>query len=93
MAERIPEPDFARPTIVQIRVNAAPLDAVEGEMLAASLLAAGHVAFRRSPRTGEPRGPFCFMGTCQECVVTVDGERRPACQTFVRAGMTVDLKS
>jgi D-hydroxyproline dehydrogenase subunit gamma len=91
MAERIPEPDVARASAVQIRVNAALVDAVEGEMLAASLLAAGHVAFRRSPRAGQPRGPFCFMGTCQECVVVVDGERRPACQTIVRAGMTVDL--
>lgn len=91
MAERISEPDVTRASDVQIRVDGASIGAVEGETLAAALLAAGHVAFRRSPRAGEVRGPFCFMGTCQECVVMVDGERRPACQTLVRAGMTVEL--
>jgi sarcosine oxidase subunit alpha len=91
MAERISELDVTRASDVQIRVDGVAVTAVAGETLAATLLAAGHVAFRRSPRAGEPRGPFCFMGTCQECVVVVDGERRPACQTLVRAGMTVDL--
>jgi len=91
MAERISDIDITRASGVQIRVDGTIVDAIAGETLAAALLAAGHAVFRRSPRAGEPRGPFCFMGTCQECVVTVDGERLPACQVTVRAGLIIDL--
>jgi len=91
MAERIPATDVTRATFVRIRVGSALVDAVEGETLAAALLAAGHAVFRRSPRAGEPRGPLCFMGVCQECVVLVGGVRQPACQVAVREGMAVEL--
>jgi predicted molibdopterin-dependent oxidoreductase YjgC len=39
---------------------------------------------------GEPRAPFCGMGICQECRVTVDGRRVLACQTLCRAGMQIE---
>jgi D-hydroxyproline dehydrogenase subunit gamma len=60
-------------------------------MLATALACEDVLALRRSPRTGAPRGAFCFMGACQECAVTVDGAVRQACLTPVRAGMTVEL--
>lgn len=47
------------------------------------------VVTRRSV-SGELRGPFCGMGICQECRVTIDGVRhRLACQTICAAGMSV----
>lgn len=61
--------------------------------LAASLWAVGIRWLRLSPRLNGPRGAFCFMGTCQECIVLVDGARAQACQTRVRAGMVVTLVS
>ncbi|HCI6741169.1 TPA: (2Fe-2S)-binding protein, partial [Klebsiella variicola subsp. variicola] len=36
------------------------------------------------------RAPFCGMGVCQECRVTVDGLRVLACQTLCRAGMQIE---
>jgi predicted molibdopterin-dependent oxidoreductase YjgC len=66
-----------------------PVEAFAGESLAAALWAAGIRHLRTSPRAGDARGPFCWMGVCQECVVTVDGQRRPACQTAVRDGLVV----
>jgi predicted molibdopterin-dependent oxidoreductase YjgC len=32
---------------------------------------------------------FCLMGSCQECLVRVDGRRALACQEPVRDGMVV----
>ena len=43
-----------------------------GESLGAALLAAGERVCRTTP-SGEPRGVFCGIGVCQDCLVTVDG--------------------
>lgn len=65
------------------------MPAIEGETVAAALTAAGITALRRA-RNGEPRGVFCGMGVCYECLVTVDGGRaQRACMTKVRDGMAV----
>jgi len=48
------------------------------------------MAVTRRSVSGELRGPFCGMGICQECRVTIDGVRhRLACQTICAAGMSV----
>jgi len=70
--------------------NGHAIDAPAGRMLAAALIAAGHVNLRTSPRAGAPRGAFCLMGSCQECRVLVDGELALACRVRVRSGMTVE---
>ena len=80
----------SRPAPVPIEIDGTRIDAFPGESLATALLAAGVRAFRRTP-SGAPRGPFCNMGVCFDCVVTVDGERGVrACIATVRAGMRVE---
>lgn len=76
---------------MRITCDGESLDAYEGETVAGALLAAGVRTLRTSPRRGEPRGLFCAMGVCFDCVVTVDdrtGVR--ACVTPVRDGMSVE---
>ena len=76
-------------TAVSITFEGVPVPAIEGETVAAALAAAGITGLRRS-RNGEPRGVFCGMGVCFECLVTVD--RRPgqrACLATVRDAMEV----
>lgn len=76
---------------VAFTFEAQALVAQEGETLAAALLAAGVPAFGLT-RDGQPRLPFCNMGTCYDCAVTVDGQRLVrACLTDVRDGMVVTL--
>lgn len=59
-----------------------------GESLAAALLAAGISCIRVTRISGASRGPFCMMGTCFDCLVTVEGEgSRQACMVPVVAGM------
>lgn len=61
-----------------------------GESLAAALLAAGVRVTRLSAVDGSPRAPYCMMGACYECLVTVDDVPNvQACMVAVGAGMRV----
>ncbi len=42
--------------------------------VAAALLMQDDSTFRVSPVSGEPRAPFCMIGSCYECLVTIDEE-------------------
>lgn len=92
-----PRPDNCRITHGTVRgeafsffMDGVPVAAYPGESLAAALLAAGRRHGRVTERRNQPRGYFCGMGVCWECIVVVDG--RPgvrACMTPARAGMNV----
>jgi predicted molibdopterin-dependent oxidoreductase YjgC len=70
-----------------------PIAAYEGETVAAALLAAGRRTLRITAVTGTPRGVFCGMGVCFDCLVVIDGEpSRRACVTFVTEGMRVETQ-
>lgn len=69
--------------------NGTDYAAYEGESVACALFAAGVANLRSSPRGQEPRGMFCLMGSCQECLVWIDGRKTPACQHPVTNGLTV----
>ena len=62
--------------------------AFDGETIAAALLRAGILNIRSAP-SGAPRGLFCVMGACQECVVEVDGKKVEACRTVVSEGLKI----
>lgn len=75
---------------IEIIVDGRALRVEPGVTVAAALLGAGHVTFRRST-LGESRAPVCGMGVCYECRVSIDGApQRRACMTLVHAGMRVD---
>lgn len=64
-----------------------PIDFVDGWTIGAALTAAGIRSWRTTRVTGKPRGLFCGIGVCFDCLITVDG--RPsmrACLTPARAG-------
>ena len=75
---------------VTIHFDGQPVAACEGDSVAAALLAAGHVASRITPGGAEPRGPYCMMGACFDCLVEIDNvANMQACMTRVRDGMRV----
>lgn len=79
------------PKTVVLRVNGHEMHASTGDTVAAALLVAGHHVFRRTVRTGAVRGPYCAMGTCFECLVTIDGQQSvQACLVQVRSGMVIE---
>jgi predicted molibdopterin-dependent oxidoreductase YjgC len=75
---------------VRFMADGRTVDAFEGESVAAALFAAGQRELRRSPRDNAPRGMFCLMGSCQECLVWVGGRKLPACQVPVAAGLEIE---
>jgi predicted molibdopterin-dependent oxidoreductase YjgC len=74
---------------VRLSIRDEIIVAYEGETIAAALIAAGHRTLRHTP-SGSPRGIFCGIGVCYDCLVTVEsvGNVR-ACVTPVRAGMKI----
>ncbi len=77
-----------RPAEVAFTWQGATLRAPVGESLAAALLAAGVRRLGEGP--GAPRAAFCMMGTCQQCLVRVDGRLAQACLVPVRAGLVAE---
>jgi predicted molibdopterin-dependent oxidoreductase YjgC len=74
---------------VSIVVDGETIPAIAGTPLGA-LLHARDATLRHTVREHAPRGIFCGMGVCFDCLVEVDG--RPnvrACVTAIRDGMCV----
>lgn len=62
-----------------------------GDSVAVALLAAGVTTTRTTSVSGAPRGPFCLMGACFECLAVVDGRANvQTCLVGVREGMRVE---
>lgn len=81
------DPDGAT---VEFTFEGAPIAAQAGDSIAAALTAAGIFDLRDSVVSGAPRGIFCMMGTCFDCLVEVDGvPNRQACMTPATAGLKV----
>jgi aerobic-type carbon monoxide dehydrogenase small subunit (CoxS/CutS family) len=58
-----------------------------GQSVAAALIAAGRDSWRVTRAAGEPRGLFCGMGVCFDCLVTINGARSVrACLTVAQPG-------
>ena len=68
-----------------------PVEAYEGESVAAALLAAGVRTLSRSLKYHRPRGVLCGSGWCPTCSMRVDGlPGVRTCVTPVRQGMVVE---
>jgi predicted molibdopterin-dependent oxidoreductase YjgC len=93
MFRRLPDADLAPAVAVTVSIDGVPQVARAGDTVAAVLLAAGRSAFRTTPVAGAPRGPYCLMGTCFDCLVTIDGVAdRQACLEPVAAGMRIETR-
>jgi D-hydroxyproline dehydrogenase subunit gamma len=82
-------PSVQRGPQLALTLDGEPITAHLGETVATVLMAERQVAVRTTIG-GAPRGVFCGMGTCFDCLVVVDGvPNTRACMTWVRAGMEV----
>ncbi|TCM63849.1 2Fe-2S iron-sulfur cluster protein [Acinetobacter calcoaceticus] len=75
--------------MIELMINAQLIRVIEGTTVAAALTLAQQCNSRLSV-TGQVREPFCGMGVCQECRVSIDGKRVLSCQTLCRQGMKVE---
>jgi predicted molibdopterin-dependent oxidoreductase YjgC len=78
---------------IRISLDGATLTGSDGQTIAGLLLAAGLRSWRRAP-SGAPRGVFCGIGVCFDCLVTVNGVRDVrACRSRARDGDVVTTQS
>jgi hypothetical protein len=68
---------------LRLTVDGEPVAGIAGQSVAGVLLAAGRASWRTT-RSGAPRGAFCGIGACFDCLLTVNDVpdvracRRPA---------------
>ncbi len=75
---------------VTLYVEGEAVKASAGDTVAAAVLAAGLGHVRTMPGSGAPRGPYCLMGVCFDCLMEIDGvPNRQACMVTVTEGMRV----
>ncbi|MEV6210588.1 (2Fe-2S)-binding protein [Kitasatospora sp. NPDC051914] len=73
-----------------IEFDGRPVPALPGQSIAAALWSAGILAWRRTRVGGRPRGAFCGIGVCFDCLATVDGRpNRRTCLLPAEPGTVV----
>ncbi|WP_211659133.1 (2Fe-2S)-binding protein [Phytoactinopolyspora halophila] len=73
-----PSQDPIRPdpgTSIRISVDETEYPGRAGQTIAGVMLAAGLLSWRYSSGSGAPRGAFCGIGVCFDCLATVNGQR------------------
>jgi hypothetical protein len=56
----------------EITFDGRPIRVSAGQTVGAALVAAGIRSWRRTRVAGRPRGLFCGIGVCFDCLVTVN---------------------
>jgi predicted molibdopterin-dependent oxidoreductase YjgC len=78
---------------VRITVDGDPLTGETGQTIAGVMLAAGRRSWRQTT-SGAPRGVFCGIGVCFDCLVTVNGTPDVrACRRRAQNGDVVTTQS
>lgn len=74
-------------------VDGRPIEIRAGDSVAAAILRAGTLTLRRS-RSGEPRGLYCGIGVCNDCLVTMNGHPNVrACITIATPGAVIETRA
>lgn len=97
MAERIVEHPILgvleKGAVVKFTFDGKEVEGYEGEPIAAALKAAGLMVHRYTKKEHKPRGIFCAIGRCTDCVMVVDGVPNVrTCITPLKAGMKVQTQ-
>ena len=88
-----PSTNLAAEPAVTLFIDGKAVTARATDSVAAALLAAGLDHCRTTPVSGAPRAPYCMMGVCFDCLVTIDGVgNRQACLERVSEGMRVEIQ-
>lgn len=76
--------------LVHVTVDGDEISARAGQTLAAALIASGRSAWRTTRMNGRPRGIFCGIGACFDCLIVLNGQPNTrACLVIVEDGDVV----
>lgn len=81
------EPEL--PQTVTFTFNGQSVTCAPGHTVASALLAANITSFRATPVSGAPRAPFCMMGACYDCLVSINGATLQACMIPATHGLVI----
>ena len=85
------EPERGR--LVTFFYDGRPMQGYEGEPIAVALKAAGVMVHRHTKKYDRPRGVFCAIGRCTDCVMVVNGKPNVrTCVTPLEEGMSVQTQ-
>jgi predicted molibdopterin-dependent oxidoreductase YjgC len=77
--------------MTEITFEGRPVAIRPGQSIGAALLTAGIRSWRTTHAFGAPRGLYCGIGACFECLVTVNGRpAQRACAVEARPGDVVE---
>ena len=80
-----------KPNALSLTFDGRALRADAGQTVGGALTAAGIRSWRATRRQGRPRGLFCGIGVCFDCLITVDGQpSQRACLVPVADGMRLE---
>ncbi|MBU6243429.1 MAG: (2Fe-2S)-binding protein [Acidobacteria bacterium] len=69
------------------------ISAIPGQTVGSAILEAGERTMRLTRFENKPRGIFCGIGICFDCLVVIDGTpNQRACLIEVRDGMSVNTQ-
>ena len=76
---------------IRFTLDGVEMTASEGQSIAGALIAGGVMSWRRTRIGDQPRGVFCGIGACFDCLITVNGEPNVrACLSQVHDGDRVE---
>lgn len=79
--------------LVSFTYDGKTLQGYEGEPVAMALKAVGVMVHRYTAKKHQPRGIFCAIGRCTDCVMVVDGVPNVrTCMTPLVEGMKVETQ-
>ncbi len=84
---------FEKGRKVRFTFDGKTLEGFEGEPIAVALRSSGVLIHRYTARLNQPRGMFCAIGRCTDCIMVVDGQPNVrTCVTPLREEMIVETQ-
>lgn len=84
---------FEKGRQVQFTFDGRTMEGFEGEPIAIALRANGILIHRYTVKRKEPRGMFCAIGRCTDCIMVVDGVPNVrTCVEPLKEGMVVQTQ-
>ena len=77
--------------IVEFYINDQKFYAKEGSSVALALYQNNFKTLKSSPKLKLDRGFFCMMGSCQECLVSIDGKKQLSWQVKIKEQIRINI--
>lgn len=79
------------PPAISVKLNERTVSTAAGQSVGSVLMGQGINSWRTTRNEGKPRGLFCGIGACYDCLITIDGQaNQRACMVEARDSMSIE---